>query len=235
MAIYKEDIVDINLEGGNIHRSFARQSIGSGDDLANRYGVRAFRNGEAVALGGTCTGYFVRNTTGETVVIDDGVVSGNVAYVTLPEACYAVEGSFSLAIKVTSADSEIVTLRIVDGMVDRTNTSVVVDPGDVLPSIESLLQAIEDAVESIPADYTSLWTSLAPAYSTSGTYAVGDYVTYNGGLYRCTTAIATAEIWTSGHWTAAKVGPDLATLRSKITPAAELISGTNYRIVLKRT
>ena len=43
---------------------------------------------------------------------------------------------------------------------------------------------------------------IAPAYSTSSTYALGDLVTYNNTLYRCSTAITTAEAWTSGHWTA---------------------------------
>ena len=52
MAIYHEDIVDIELESGNIHRSFAKHSIGSGDAAANRFGVRVLRNGEAVDLTG---------------------------------------------------------------------------------------------------------------------------------------------------------------------------------------
>ena len=46
-------------------------------------------------------------------------------------------------------------------------------------------------------------TSAAPAFSTSSTYAVGYHVTYNGGLYRCTTAVTTAGAWTgSTNWTA---------------------------------
>ena len=46
-------------------------------------------------------------------------------------------------------------------------------------------------------------TSAAPAFSTSSTYAVGEHVTYNGALYRCTTAVTTAGAWTgSANWTA---------------------------------
>ena len=45
-------------------------------------------------------------------------------------------------------------------------------------------------------------TVIAPQYSASGTYAVGDVVIYNGDLYRCTTAITRAEAWTPAHWTA---------------------------------
>lgn len=56
----------------------------------------------------------------------------------------------------------------------------------------------------------------AAAYSSSATYAVGDYCFYNGTLYRCTTAITTAEAWTAGHWTAAVMGDDVGDLKSAV-------------------
>lgn len=43
--------------------------------------------------------------------------------------------------------------------------------------------------------------SIAPYYSTSSTYAVGDKVRYGNLLYECNTAITTAESWTAAHWT----------------------------------
>lgn len=213
MANYRNDFADVNLETGTICRNFMNHSIGSGDALGDRFGVRVFRNGEPVSLGGTVAGYFVRNTTGETVVISSGVVSGNEAYVTLPEACYAVEGSFTLAIKVTSG-SETVTMRIVDGVVSRTNTSVTVDPGTLVPSIETLISAINSAVGQIPVNYNA---SFAPAYSASSTYAVGDYVVYDGYLWRCTTAITETESWTAAHWTKVALANDVSDLKSALT------------------
>jgi len=54
---------------------------------------------------------------------------------------------------------------------------------------------------------------LAPTYSSSATYAVGDYVYYSGNLYRCTTAITTAESWTSGHWTQVALAPEVSDLK----------------------
>ena len=48
-------------------------------------------------------------------------------------------------------------------------------------------------------------TSIAPAYSTSSTYDLGDLVVYNNELYECTTAITTAEAWTAAHWTQKKL------------------------------
>lgn len=212
MANYRNDFADVNLETGTICRNFMNHSIGSCDALGDRFGVRVFRNGEPVSLGGTVAGYFVRNTTGETVVISSGVVSGNEAYVTLPAACYAVEGSFTLAIKVTSG-SETVTMRIIDGVVSRTNTSVTVDPGTLVPSIETLISAINSAVGQIPVNYNA---SFAPAYSASSTYAVGDYVVYDGYLWRCTTAITETESWTAAHWTKVALASDVSDLKSAI-------------------
>lgn len=55
--------------------------------------------------------------------------------------------------------------------------------------------------------------SLAPAYSASSTYAVGDIVLKDGQLYECNTAITTAEAWTAAHWTAVTVGGELSNLK----------------------
>lgn len=56
----------------------------------------------------------------------------------------------------------------------------------------------------------------ASAYSSSKTYAVGDYVIHNDYLYRCTTAITTAEAWTSGHWTQVLLGDEVSDLKSAL-------------------
>lgn len=165
MAFYREDIADVELENGTIFRSFLNKTIGSGDELANRFGVRVFRNGEPENIGGTCMGLFIR-ADGTTVTISSGVVSGNVAYVTLPEACYAVEGQFSLAIK-CQGSGVTGTLRIVDGVVSRTSTDAAVDPGTIIPSVEELIAAINAAVASIPQDYSDLQITSAEVDSTA--------------------------------------------------------------------
>lgn len=75
------------------------------------------------------------------------------------------------------------------------------------------------AIFGIPkgADGSLASQVLAADYSSSKTYAVGDYVYYNGNLYRCTTAITTAEAWTSGHWTQVALGDDVTDLKSAFT------------------
>lgn len=63
--------------------------------------------------------------------------------------------------------------------------------------------------------------NLAPAYSASATYAVGDHVLYDGGYYVCNTAITTAEAWTAAHWTAVKVGPEITNLTNALSDKVE--------------
>lgn len=154
MANYREDIVDIELTGGSLNRSFCQHAIGAGDEDANRFGIRTFRNGQPENISGSCFGLFIR-PDGQTVTIETGTVIDNVAFVTLPEACYAVEGYFTLAIKVTGGGMT-GTMRIVDGMVNKTSTNVIVDPGTIIQSIDALIEAIEEAAASIPADYSEL-------------------------------------------------------------------------------
>ena len=60
MAHYKSDIVDVNLETGTIFRSFLNRSIGFKDDDADRFGIRAFRDGVPQDLSGaSCQAIFM--------------------------------------------------------------------------------------------------------------------------------------------------------------------------------
>lgn len=66
----------------------------------------------------------------------------------------------------------------------------------------------------------------AAAYSSSATYAVGDYCFHNGSLYRCTTAITTAEAWTAEHWTAVALGNDVSDLKSSSSSQSNAVGLT---------
>ena len=150
-ALYHQDIIDIELNTGNMHRSFLRHSIGSGDAEANRFGVRVLRDGEPVDLtGASCQGYF-RNSHGENIALTShGTVSGNVAYVTLPQACYNYEGVFCLSIKLVGGGVT-GTMRIVDGMVNNTNTGGAVAPTGTVPTYQEVLAVYDEMVESVEA------------------------------------------------------------------------------------
>lgn len=50
---------------------------------------------------------------------------------------------------------------------------------------------------------TSVTSNIADGYNSSSAYSIGDFVTRNGQLYKCNTAIPTGgEAWNSSHWTA---------------------------------
>ena len=64
--------------------------------------------------------------------------------------------------------------------------------------------------------------SLAPEYSASSTYAVGDLVLHDGQLYECNTTISTAEAWTAAHWTAKTVADEVTDLKDGLTKIPDL-------------
>jgi predicted esterase len=220
MAIYKRDIVDINLESGNIHRTFLAHTIGYKDQKADHFGVRVFRDGEAVSLTGVSVQGVFMPPQGSPIAITSGnIVSGNTAEVVLPQACYDYNGQFCLAIKlVDSSNSVTGTVRIVDGVVDNTHASGTVAPTSAVPTYQEILSSYDAMVAATAAANGAI----AATYSSSATYAVGDYCIHDGGLYRCTTAITTAEAWTSGHWTAAKLGTDLSAQKSALSQMADI-------------
>lgn len=60
-------------------------------------------------------------------------------------------------------------------------------------------------------------TVLADEYSNASTYVVGEYCRYDGQLYRCTTAITTAESWTPAHWTETNIGDELESIKDDVS------------------
>lgn len=183
------------------------------DNGGNIINVFVVQNGEPVALGGSVSANVIRSD-GTTVAIT-GALEGNKAYIILPQACYAVPGIIHIVMKITEGTT-ITTIAAITANVYQSSTDAVVDPGTLVPSIAALIEAIEDAVDSIPVDYSGLLATLAADYSTSKTYKVGDYAWYGGVLKRCIVAITTAESYTAAHWTNAVLGDDVSALKSAI-------------------
>lgn len=73
---------------------------------------------------------------------------------------------------------------------------------------------IKDSGVSINDVTQGLEEVIAPAFSTSATYALGDYVMYNSKLYECTTAVTTAGAWNPANWTESKVMTSFAPIPS---------------------
>lgn len=54
--------------------------------------------------------------------------------------------------------------------------------------------------------------STAAEYSASGIYAAGAFCTHGAKLYKCSTAITSAEAWTAAHWTETTVFAELSAI-----------------------
>ena len=65
----------------------------------------------------------------------------------------------------------------------------------------------------------------ADEYSSSGTYAIGNFVTHDGKLYECNTDIPTPEAWTPAHWTETTMADETATLQKDVSQLKNIVSG----------
>lgn len=81
----------------------------------------------------------------------------------------------------------------------------------------------------------ALQASIAPTFSDSETYAVGDYVVHEGLLYKCATAVETSGSWTGNtNWTEATVTDEMATVGyvdSKIGDINSVLDAINGEVI----
>ena len=80
----------------------------------------------------------------------------------------------------------------VDGRVTGLEGRMDTAEGEI-DTINGLLETEEDEIDGLQA-------SLAPAFSTESTYAVGDRVLYNYVLWQCDVAVETAGEWDGYYW-----------------------------------
>lgn len=160
--LYRSDICKVDISKSLV-RSYAGIVLATGDKNANRFGAIMYRGNDPVNLTGqgvAVMGYFIRPNA-ETVVVT-GTVDGNTVYVDLPEACYTASGSFSLAIKVSSTDIT-QTVRVIDGCIRLTQTDTLVDPGEVVPSLDDLFAHIAEMEAATTAAQEAAADAMAAA------------------------------------------------------------------------
>jgi hypothetical protein len=167
--------------------------------------------GESVPLSGTVAGVFMRPDGADVALT--GTASDGVVSVTLSEACYAVAGRFGLTIFVTD-DSKKTCVYACIGTVAQTSYGTVA--GDTPQDVVDLINAINAAIASIPADYSDLMAAVAPTYSSSALYSKGAYAWYDGVLYKAVVDISTAESWTDTHWEKVQISSELVLINDAI-------------------
>ena len=79
---------------------------------------------------------------------------------------------------------------------------------------------------------------IAPEYDSTATYVVGDFCIHGGDLYKCKTAITTAEAWNSAHWDATTVADSFGDvddnvndLKSALDYCHDVLRSRNYGLV----
>lgn len=146
--IYRSDIVPVDL-----NKPLSRKHVGSvlatGDNGANRFGASVLRDGLPVDLTGYgVTAYFMR--PGQNALVLKGATDGHVAYVDLEQACYTLQSSFTLTIKV-SGEGITTALRIIDGYIIITQTDELDAPAETVPTLDDIfaqIAAMETATAS---------------------------------------------------------------------------------------
>lgn len=95
----------------------------------------------------------------------------------------------------------------------------------------STVNGFQVGSETLKYNYESLDNYNTPNFSTSSstTYAVGDYVMYNGKLYKCTTA-TTGGTWVSGNWTEAVLSDDVSDLSRQLSDLKSDVVGYSTEV-----
>lgn len=66
-------------------------------------------------------------------------------------------------------------------------------------------------------------TALATTFSGGTAYAVGDYVTYNGDLYKC--IVANSSVWNTNYWTKITIMGDFKETIGNINTLLDTLNG----------
>jgi len=197
---------------------------GSGDLYSKRYGIYQGGNGSssspvpAELLANIDIPKDMVVESGSVVEIvfvdtDDSLHEGSASG---PDVTTAIKGSGTataadagkyIKLIIANASSTAIYIKVTD-LVDlytggtTTSGTISIDGSNVITfdlsaSVQASLAKADTAVQS---------DVIADAFNTTLTYALGDYVMYNGKLYECTTAVTTPGAWTGNtNWTDSKV------------------------------
>ena len=239
-AVGQQDGADVGSDSPYYHNNASYYATQAGDSASSASGSASDASGSASSAETNALkaeGYAVGKQNGTDVDSGSTYYHNNASY-------YSGQASTSATNAGSSATSAAADALKAEGWAKGTQNGTAVSSGtyyhdnakyykeQAALSATAAAGSASDASDSATAAASSASTAaavganFAPNYSTSSTYAVGDYVLYNGALYRCTTAITTAESWTSGHWTAVKVGGELSQLNSEITAISEAVNDT---------
>lgn len=125
--------------------------------------VEVYKGTQEVSLTGyVARGYFVRSD-GNAVVVN-GSINGNTVEVTMAQACYAYQGILRCVVAVTKANENI-TLCQLFCTVRKSIPSQVVDPGSIVPDVDTLISQIQ-RINNFPDVYADSNGDIVVDYGT---------------------------------------------------------------------
>jgi len=196
---------------------------GSGDLYSKRYGI--YQGGEGSASTPDPAELLANIDIPKDMVVESGSVveiffdsSDDTLHegsISGPDVTTAIKGSTTptsadagkyIKLVIANASSTAIYIKVTD-LVDlytggsSTYIDVTIDGSNVITASlnATAIALLNKADSAVQPDV------IAAAFSTTSTYALGDYVMYNGKLYECTTAVTTAGAWNAGNWTESKV------------------------------
>ena len=118
----------------------------------------------------------------------------------------------TLAESVSESDlieTELPNAMVSSGYVSRRNTLGVI--GNFLLKTMLFTSDLRTTAKTIIGAINELFAdkNISDEYDSTATYSVGDYCIYQGTLYKCTTAVSTAEAFDSTKWSSTIVTDEL--------------------------
>ena len=122
-----------------------------------------------------------------------------------------------------------------DQKITDLDVAISMTASDLIPIVDSNgdnkvlhgSQVKDYVADAVVSDIDDVKAMISDEYDNTATYAVGDYRIYNNTLYRCTTAISTAEDFTPAHWTETSIDAELAAANSAISGKQDALTVEN--------
>mgnify|MGYP003297477677 CR=1 FL=1 len=110
------------------------------------------------------------------------------------------------------------------------------DPKDLVTKqyVDSSVETLQLSIGGLENDISNVGQNIALPYDATHTYAVGDYCTKDDILYKCITAITTAEAWNYQHWTTVQLASDVKeALNHTVAPIPRGVCSTQASTQIK--
>lgn len=148
MAQWKiRQTVDLAASGSG-PTAWSEALMTDGDKSAHTWAVTVLDGGQPADLTGTAAMCYFNRADHGTVAVQ-GTITGNQVSVTLTQECYAIEGPLVAIFRLTHTDGTILTLSVLRFNVGKgPNNNAVIDPGGVVPDLETLLAQVA-SIEAI--------------------------------------------------------------------------------------